>query len=427
MTNEKTSYKRLVAAILIGFTMLSVALLTPALVLLSVKIINLDPKNYTNTYGFAVAIGTFFAIIAPPLGGALGDHTHLMLGKRRVWLLVGAIVGAVGMLMMGFSTNVTTLVIGWMIVQFFYNIAGASFSSLVPDQVPEEKRASFSGLIGLAQPLGVLIGNVLAGALNVKFPILLWIILTIFGLAGPIITSLMIKDTAAVKKTAGPKKSVGKMLGSIFPNPRKYPNYTKAFFLKIFILMGYGAGTYLPIMLARKFGFSGNHAGQVVAIVNIASLVFAAGMSLAGGFLSDKIKRQRPLILAGAISMIIGLMLYMTATGIPVIIIGGIFLATGFGLFNSADASLVLRVLPNKEDAGKDYGLMTSANNLQGVLIPLLAPLLLKLGGWYAFFIGLAIICALGIVMLYSIPEDPRYAASKQAAAEEEGHHVPVA
>lgn len=71
MNNGKTSYRRLVWAIMIGFTMMSVALLTPALVLLSVKIINLDPKGYTATYGFATAIGTFFAIIAPPLGGRL--------------------------------------------------------------------------------------------------------------------------------------------------------------------------------------------------------------------------------------------------------------------------------------------------------------------------------------------------------------------
>ena len=99
----------------------------------------------------------------------------------------------------------------------------------------------------------------------------------------------------------------------------------------------------------------------------------------------------------------------MFASNIVFVMIGAIFASLGFGIFNSTDASLVLRVLPDPENAGKDFGLMASANNLQGVLIPMLAPILLGIGSWYAFFGGLSIFIFLGLIVLYTIPEDPRY------------------
>ncbi|STY44995.1 Arabinose efflux permease [Listeria grayi] len=114
----------------------------------------------------------------------------------------------------------------------------------------------------------------------------------------------------------------------------------------------------------------------------------------------------------GAIFIIIGLLFDMMATSIPIVVIGSVMVALGFGLFNSSDAALVMRILPNMDNAGKDVGIMASANNLQGVLIPMLAPMLLGIGSWYAFFGGVSIFVILGIIILYTIPEDPRYKAS---------------
>lgn len=407
-----TNYKRLVWAIIIGYTMLSIALLTPALVLLSVKIINIDPQNYTYTFGLCSAFGTAFAIIAPPLGGSLGDHTKFKFGRRRTWILLGGVIGAVGMLMMGLSKTITPLIIGWIIVQFFYNIAGASFAGLMPDQVPEEKRASYSGIVGTAQPLGVFFGMILSSLLNAKYPTALWIILAFIGILGPVITCLLINDTPA-NNIAKNKKSFRETALSIYPSPKKYPNFTKAIFVKIGVLMGYGATSYITVMLAKRFGMSGNDAGTLVSLINLGALVLTAVASIVGGILSDKTKMQRPFIALGGLTIIIGLLFDMFATGIPFVIIGSIFVALGFGIFNSTDASLVMRVLPNPNDAGKDVGLMASANNLQGVLIPMMAPLLLGIGSWYAFFGGLALFVVIGIIVLYMIPEDPRYKSKK--------------
>lgn len=407
-----TSYKKLVWAIIIGYTMLSIALLTPALVLLSVKIINIDPQNYTNTFGLCSAFGTAFAIIAPPLGGALGDHTKLKFGRRKTWILSGGVIGAIGMLMMGFSKTIMPLIIGWMIVQFFYNIAGASFAGLMPDQVPEEKRASYSGIVGTAQPLGVFFGMMLSFLLSAQHMNSLWIILAVIGILGPVITCLIINDTPA-ETIAKEKRSVKESLLSIYPSPKKYPNFTKAILVKICVLMGYGATSYITIMLAKRLGMTGEAAGKLVSLINLGALVLTAIASVIGGVLSDKTKMQRPFIAVGGISIMIGLGFDMSASNIALVIIGSVFVSLGFGIFNSTDASLVMRVLPDPENAGKDVGLMASANNLQGVLIPILAPILLGFGSWLAFFGGLSLFVVVGIIVLYTIPEDPRYTHSK--------------
>lgn len=407
-----TNYKKLVWAIIIGYTMLSIALLTPALVLLSVKIINIDPQNYTNTFGLCSAFGTAFAIIAPPLGGALGDHTKLKFGRRKTWILLGGFIGAIGMLMMGFSKRIMPLIIGWIIVQFFYNIAGASFAGLMPDQVPEEKRASYSGIVGTAQPLGVFFGMMLSFLLSTQHMDGLWILLAIIGVLGPVFTCLMINDTPA-ETIAAEKRSLRESLLSIYPSPKKHPNFTKAIIVKICVLMGYGATSYITIMLAKRFGMAGDQAGKLVSLINLGALVITAIASIIGGILSDKTKMQRPFIAMGGISIMIGLGFDMIASNIILVVIGSVFVSLGFGIFNSTDASLVMRVLPDSENAGKDVGLMASANNLQGVLIPMLAPILLGVGSWMAFFGGLSLFVIVGIIVLYMIPEDPRYTNRK--------------
>lgn len=67
--------------------------------------------------------------------------------------------------------------------------------------------------------------------------------------------------------------------------------------------------------------------------------------------------------------------------------------------------ALVARILPRKEDAAKDFGLMNVANALPQSIVPAIAPLLLGIGGWTFFYIVLALCVVLGMVAVKPLPE----------------------
>jgi hypothetical protein len=67
--------------------------------------------------------------------------------------------------------------------------------------------------------------------------------------------------------------------------------------------------------------------------------------------------------------------------------------------------ALVTRILPNKADAAKDFGLMNVANALPQSIVPAIAPLLLHIGGWTFFYLSLSMCIVLSIVALKPLPE----------------------
>ena len=79
---------------MLGYGLMMVALMTPATLLLTFKMIEIDPDGYTSSYGLVAGIGAFFALIGNPLGGAISDRTINKFGRRRTWILLGPLVGA---------------------------------------------------------------------------------------------------------------------------------------------------------------------------------------------------------------------------------------------------------------------------------------------------------------------------------------------
>jgi MFS family permease len=79
------------------------------------------------------------------------------------------------------------------------------------------------------------------------------------------------------------------------------------------------------------------------------------------------------------------------------------------GAFSSVEMALVTRILPNKEDAAKDFGLMNVANALPQSIVPAIAPLLLGIGGWVSFFLSLSVCVVLAMFALRPLPEVGEY------------------
>ncbi|PFA20173.1 MFS transporter [Bacillus cereus] len=402
----RTPIKRLTFGIMFGYACMMIALVTPAMLLLTFKMMEIDPNGYTYSFGLVASIGALFALIGNPLGGAISDRTNIAFGRRRTWIVIGPLIGSVTLLWVGMATEIWQVVVGWSIAQLFFNFGMAAFNALVPDQVPEEKQGTTSGLLGLVAPIAIAIGMGLMTVMADAPLIMKWALLSAIGIMGPIISVLFIKEgKIEIERVKTNQISLTEKLSRIYPSPRKFPEFTWAMLSKFLLMLGFGASAYLTVMLVNRMGYSAAEATSRVATLQIISFACMALTSVLGGILSDKLKKQKPFLYVSAFIMLIGTLVFAFVPDYTAFIIATIVIGLGAGCFTAVDMALVSRILPSKEDAAKDFGLMNIANTLPTSIVPAIAPLLLTTGGWPFFYIALAACILFSIFTIKPLPE----------------------
>src|SRR5713226_2351396 len=111
--------------------------------------------------GRANAAGNLFALLVPIAVGWLSDRTVSPWGRRRPWIAAGTAVNVVGLLMLGLAPTAVALVVGYLVVQIGFNLSGGAFNGVIPDVVPADQRGRASGLLGMLNQLGIVVGLLL--------------------------------------------------------------------------------------------------------------------------------------------------------------------------------------------------------------------------------------------------------------------------
>jgi MFS family permease len=414
----QTPLRRLLTGLMLGECLMLVALMTPAVLLLSFKMIEIDPHGYTSSYGLVSGIGALFALIGNPLGGAISDRTNISFGRRRTWIVIGTLIGSASLFWVGSSTEIWQVVVGWSIAQLFFNFSIAAYSALIPDQVDVSKQGTASGIVGMLLPISMAVGMILMMVLTSVPTIEKWALLSILGIVGPIISVFFIQD-GKIELQQKPKLNLGlgERLSKVFPNPRNHPAFIWAMASKFLLMMGYCSTLYLTIMLVNRMGFSEAQATQSVGVINLLSMVAMALTSIFGGVLSDRFGKQKPFLYWSAIIMALGVLTYAFIPQYMSYVIASVIIGFGYGCFSAVDMALVARILPNKEDSAKDFGLMNTANALPQSIVPAIAPVLLGIGGWSFFYITLTICVVLGAIAVRPLPERSRESSEDLSAA----------
>ncbi|HUM87400.1 MAG TPA: MFS transporter, partial [Actinomycetota bacterium] len=96
------------------------------------------------------ALGAVAAMVFNPLAGAFSDRTSSRLGRRRPWIIGGAVVAAALMVVMSYQDSIVGLALLWFLVLAAANMAFSAMTAYIPDQVPVEQRGLVSGFVGLA-------------------------------------------------------------------------------------------------------------------------------------------------------------------------------------------------------------------------------------------------------------------------------------
>jgi len=128
--------------------------------LLSVGILTMPLKanfiSATGSVGLLAVAGTLSGIVAlvlNPIMGRLSDRTAGRFGRRRPYLIIGAILIVIGAFMVLQATSVVLLAGGWVVMTIGQIAGQAGAFAVVPDQFAPERRGVVSGLPGGLQVL----------------------------------------------------------------------------------------------------------------------------------------------------------------------------------------------------------------------------------------------------------------------------------
>lgn len=136
-------------------------------------------------YGLIWLAGPFTGMVVQPLIGALSDKTKSRFGRRRPYLLGGAIIASIALWLFPNSGNIASLFgnsvpvwTGLLIAAIFIwiidaciNIAQGPYRAIIPDVVPREQHSLANSWISLAIGLGSVIAAATAPFLKFAFHI----------------------------------------------------------------------------------------------------------------------------------------------------------------------------------------------------------------------------------------------------------------
>jgi MFS family permease len=408
-----TPLPRLIAAMFSSNVGALIALLTPLQLLLTLQTTRIAGEGAAAAFGMITGIGALFALVANPLAGRISDRTAARFGRRRTWILTGAIGGALAVFATAFTTEVWQVAVIWCITQTLFNFQQAATSALLADQVPKFRRGTVSGFVGLAAAVGPLVGIAAVSAMT--DPLLQWGTIAIVSLALGLLAVLLLRDPQHHPSPDQAGLNLKQLLLSFWLNPWKHPAFGWAWLVRFLITCAYASGTYNAFFLMDRFGIPPELVGGTVLLLSLISVGLLALTSVVAGPISDRLRRQKPFVIAAGVLGAGALVLQGFAPTIEIVYLAVAILGIGTGLFFSIDSALCVRMLPSAENAGKDFAIINIANTLPQSFVPFIAPMLLALGGFGALYVTLAVFGILGALFVLRLPElgregDPRWA-----------------
>ncbi len=118
------------------------------------------PADWKNTALSAMrTAGLIIAMLVQPAVGLVSDRSTSRFGRRRPFILIGALLDLVFLAAIGLSWNYWSLLVAVLLIQFSSNISHGPLQGLIPDRVPEDQRGRASALKAIFELLpSVLVG-----------------------------------------------------------------------------------------------------------------------------------------------------------------------------------------------------------------------------------------------------------------------------
>ena len=398
----------LLAAQLVFF----IALLGPAIVGIGLKIQSLVDAGeiaQDGATGAAAVLGGFgalFATVANVVFGRLSDRTTSRLGRRRVWIVTGTIVMTVAFAIMALAPTLLVATVGWSLAQLGANMTLAPFIATIADQVPRFQRGKVTAALGIAQNVGILGGTYVAQAF-VDQLFIMFVAPSILAIVVMVVFAVVLPDKRL--PVAPPRATLRDWAETFWVSPVKNPDYALAWWSRFLITFAsFGFTTFRFFYLLNHIGVE---EGDIPAVITTSVLIYTVALIAASyfaGWLSDRIGRRKVFVWSSTALFAIGTFALIFVQDVGAFYVLEAMLGLAYGIYVGVDLALVVDVLPNPDDSGKDLGVFNIANALPQTLAPLIGGILVYVsdptGNNYALWFSVCAVAAVvGAIVIFPI------------------------
>ncbi|WEV65211.1 MFS transporter [Bifidobacterium sp. ESL0764] len=360
---------------------------------------------------FGALSGAIFAVLI----GHLSDKTRSRMGRRNPWILGGSIACMVGLLGLAFADYrmIWPAVVSLCIFQAGLNTYYSAYNALLPDRVDSSllgRASAYSGFGSLAgSAIGTILnqvliaifgtGHITRGFLTLPWAMLIVAVVVVLALPGADLRKM--KDSQ--KKTGEDSQNVPSPKTAKFRLPADrdfWLAYVGRFFIVLAIMLVMQTGTQIQ---RYYFGLDIKSAAAVGSISGLIMAVVGAFSSIIGGVASDKIGKRKPLLAVSAALVIIGLVILASRKALALFYVYTALAALAYGIFQAVDQALMVQVLPDKENAAQDMGILGTTNTLTGVIAGAVGAALIAGIGYRLMFLLAALFALVGILAFIPI------------------------
>lgn len=342
--------------------------------------------------------GALSAMVATVVAGALSDRTFGRFGARTPWIVGGAVTAALLMVPLSHAASFGATLAWWCLVAVALAGTAAALPAILPDRVPEARRATLSAVLGV----GVLVGTAAGAVLGSRFLDDTGKGLRVAGAVAAVLAVLAVLAAPDRPRSGGPgdgtadARPLRGALTAAARFPRRAPDFYWALRSRLLLVVGYFMINGFQLYVFTDYvGSSADAAGDAVASTSVVFLGTALLGSVVAGPLSDRSGRRKVFVVGAALLGVVAVAWPFASATVAAMLgfaaVGGV----AFGVFYAVDAALMSEVLPDDDSRARDLGILNAATTGGQVLAPAASAGLLALGiGFGPVFAGAMLACA---------------------------------
>jgi MFS family permease len=330
-------------------------------------------ENSGSGLALLTLLGAIVAIVVQPTIGTISDYTVTRWGRRKPYILIGAVLDVVFLAGVATSNTYISVVAFVVLLQVSSNFAQGPFQGYVPDLVPAFQVGLASGLMGLMIVLGR-IGGVAIGSIGLFTGdfVLATIGLGLLELATAIVTLITVNEGRAAPSREG-KSWLQVATGAWGLDILKERSFVWLLGSRLFVLMGTVTLTDLMFFyMSRSIGLSDAEIGTWIIVATALLAVATAITTFPAAKLSDRLGRKTMVYFTCALGSF-GMLGVALAPNIVVAIAFVIPVGIAAGAFLAVDWALMTDIVP-KATSGRYMGISNVVTGAAG-------PIAIAIGG----------------------------------------------
>jgi len=305
----------------------------------------------------------------------------------------------IGLVVLFSSHSYLQLALGYLLLQFFFNAAGAAYAGLIPDVVPDAEfgRASafLATMVQVGSGAGLAVTAVITGSI---YPIA-YLVVGAGALLSLAPTVLAARGEGLIAIPRPPDLPLGETVRE-FLRPLAGGDFMWVLLTRLATTAGINSVAYFLFNFFRDVT-KVKDPGSFTPIWFLVVLAAAVPFGLLAGFYSDRFGRKRFVYASGLLQSVVALVFLVLFPTNPVLVFAAAALyGIGYGCYYAVDWALACDTLPDRAHSAKDMGLFHVAFTLPQTFVPLTMGVLLDYFNKQSANSGYRVIFSFAVVFL---------------------------